>query len=137
VHIVLERNGIYRNHKTVLEVMQEYNLLSVVRRKKYRNYGTGIHKYPDLLNRDFKADNPNQKGVTDISFIHTKQGVLYLSVIRDLFVNSIVVYKLIFNHHKGFLYCLHKLCSSFSCNVFIQFFLFTHFFVKWQPLLSF
>ena len=93
VHIWLERNGIYRNPKTVLRVMQKYNLLSVVRRKKYRNYGTGIHKYPNLLDRDFKADRPNQKLVTDISYIHTKQGVLYLSVIRDLFDNSIVAYK--------------------------------------------
>ena len=93
VHIWLERNGIYRNPKTVLRVMQKYNLLSVVRRKKYRNYGTGIHKYPNLLDRDFKAVRPNQKWVTDISYIHTKQGVLYLSVIRDLFDNSIVAYK--------------------------------------------
>ena len=93
VHIWLERNGIYRNPKTVLRVMQKYNLLSVVRRKKYRNYGTGIHKYPNLLDRDFKAYKPNQKWVTDISYIHTKQGVLYLSVIRDLFDNSIVAYK--------------------------------------------
>ena len=39
VHIWLERNGIYRNPKTVLRVMQKYGLLSVIRRKKYRNYG--------------------------------------------------------------------------------------------------
>jgi len=93
VHIWLERNGIYRNPKTVLRVMQKYGLLSVIRRKKYRNYGDYLHKYPNLLNRDFFAERPNQKWVTDISYIHTKQGVLYLSVIRDLFDNSIVAYK--------------------------------------------
>lgn len=93
VHIWLERRGIYHNPKTILRVMQKYDLLSVIRRKKYRNYGTGLHKYPNLLNRDFHADKPNQKWVTDISYIHTKQGVLYLSVIRDLFDNSIVAYK--------------------------------------------
>ena len=93
VHIWLERNGIYRNPKTVLRVMRKYNLLSVVRRKRYRNYGEYLHKYPNLLNRDFSAERPNQKWVTDISYIHTKQGVLYLSVIRDLFDNSIVAYK--------------------------------------------
>ena len=93
VHIWLERNGIYRNPKTVLRVMQKYGLLSVIRRKKYRNYGNYLHKYPNLLNRDFSAERPNQKWVTDISYIHTKQGVLYLSVIRDLFDNSIVAYK--------------------------------------------
>ena len=93
VHIWLERNGIYRNPKTVLRVMQKYGLLSVIRRKKYRNYGNYLHKYPNLLNRDFSAERPNQKWVTDISYIHTKQGVLYLSVIRDLYDNSIVAYK--------------------------------------------
>ena len=93
VHIWLERNGIYRNPKTVLRVMQKYGLLSVIRRKRYRNYGEYLHKYPNLLNRDFTAERPNQKWVTDISYIHTKQGVLYLSVIRDLFDNSIVAYK--------------------------------------------
>ena len=49
VHIWLERNGIYRNPKTVLRVMQKYGLLSVIRRKKYRNYGEHLHKYPNLL----------------------------------------------------------------------------------------
>ena len=93
VHIWLERQNIYRNPKTVLRVMQKYGLLSVIRRNKYRNYGEYLHKYSNLLNRDFSAERPNQKWVTDISYIHTKQGVLYLSVIRDLYDNSIVAYK--------------------------------------------
>ena len=46
-----------------------------------------------ILTRNFSAERPNQKWVTDISYIHTKQGVLYLSVIRDLYDNSIVAYK--------------------------------------------
>lgn len=95
VQIRLGRQGIYHNPKTILRVMQEYNLLSAVRRKKYRNYSTNLHKYqyPNLLNRDFHADRPNQKWVTDISYIHAKQGVSYLSIIRDLYDNSIVAYK--------------------------------------------
>ena len=93
VHIWLERQGIHHNPKTILRVMQKYNLLSVIRRKKYRNYGEYLHRYPNLLNRDFKAERPNQKWVTDISYIKTGQGTLYLSIIRDLFDNSIVAYK--------------------------------------------
>ena len=93
VHIWLERQGLHHNPKTILRVMQKYNLLSVVRRKKYRNYGEYLHHYPNLLNRDFKAERPNQKWVTDISYIKTNQGTLYLSVIRDLYDNSIVAYK--------------------------------------------
>ena len=61
VHIWLERQGIHHNPKTILRVMQKYNLLSVIRRKKYRNYIEHLHKYPNLLNRDFKAERPNQK----------------------------------------------------------------------------
>ena len=93
VHIWLERQGIYRNPKTVLRVMQKYNLLSEVRRKKYHNYTNGIYKYHNHLARDFHADRPNQKWVTDISYIRTGQGFLYLSVIRDLYDNTIVAYK--------------------------------------------
>ena len=93
VHIWLERQGIYRNPKTVLRVMQKYNLLSEVRRKKYHNYTNGIYVYKNHLARDFHADRPNQKWVTDISYIKTGQGFLYLSIIRDLYDNSIVAYK--------------------------------------------
>ena len=93
VCIWLERKGIHHNPKTILRVMNKYNLLSVIRRKRYVRYGEGLHKYPNLLNRDFTAECPNQKWVTDISYISTGQGTLYLSIIRDLYDNSIVIYK--------------------------------------------
>ena len=93
VHIWLERQGIHKNPKTVLRVMQKYNLLSEVRRKKYQNYTNGIYVYENHLARNFHADRPNQKWVTDISYIKTGQGFLYLSIIRDLYDNSIVAYK--------------------------------------------
>lgn len=95
IHIWLKRqHGIILNPKTVLKIMSKYNLLSQIRRrKKYHKMGQQIHKYKNLLNRDFRASKPNQKWVTDISYIHTKQGVLYLSVIRDLYDNSIIAHK--------------------------------------------
>lgn len=93
VHIWLERNGIHCNPKTILRVMNKYNLLSVIRRKRYVKYGEHLHRYPNLLNRNFTAERPNQKWVTDISYIRTRQGFLYLSIIRDLYDNSIVAYK--------------------------------------------
>lgn len=52
--------------------------------------GQQVHKYKNPLNRDFHADKPNSKWVTDISYIHTTQGVLYLSMICDLYDNYIV-----------------------------------------------
>ena len=93
VHIWLERNGIHKNPKTVLRVMQKYNLLSVIRRRRFYRYGQHLHRYKNLWTQDFHADRPNRKWATDISYIQTKQGVLYLSIIRDLYDNSIVAYK--------------------------------------------
>ncbi len=55
--------------------------------------GQQLHKYENLLNRQFYAEAPNSNWVTDISYIQTKEGVLYLSMIRDLYDNSIVAYK--------------------------------------------
>lgn len=52
-----------------------------------------MHRYPNIMNRYFKADKPNQKWATDISYIRTNQGFLYLSIIRDIYDNSIVAYK--------------------------------------------
>ena len=94
MQIWLEKQGIHRNPKTVLRIMKKYGILSEIRRKrKWRNLGQQIHRYDNLLNRQFRADRPNTKWVTDISYIHTKEGVLYLSMIRDLYDNSIVAYK--------------------------------------------
>ena len=90
----LKDRNIERNPKTVLRVMKKYGLLSEIRRRrKWVNLGQQVHKYKNLLARQFRADRPNVKWVTDISYIQTKQGVLYLSMIRDLYDNSIVAYK--------------------------------------------
>ena len=85
---------IHRNPKTILRIMKKYDLLSEIhRQRKWRQMSTQLHKYDNLLNREFHADQPNHKWVTDISYIRTRQGVLYLSIIRDLFDNSIIAYK--------------------------------------------
>ena len=104
---------INRNPKTILRIMKKHELLSEIRRRrKWRQMGQQLHKYENLLNRAFQAERPNHKWVTDISYIHTGQGVLYLSVIRDLFDNSMNTFKTIkpynprrFIHHF-YLSCL-------------------------------
>ena len=94
IQLALAAKGIYRNPKTVLRVMKKYDLLSEIRRRrKWVNMGQQVHRYENLLNRQFQSDRPNLKWVTDISYIHTKQGILFLSMIRDLYDNSIVAYK--------------------------------------------
>lgn len=92
--ITLEKRGIHHNPKTILRIMKKYDLLAEIRRRrKWVNMGQQVHKYENLLDRQFHADGPNRKWVTDISYIQTKQGILYLSMIRDLYDNSIVAYK--------------------------------------------
>lgn len=92
--IWLKSQGIHRNPKTVLRIMKKYDALSEIRRpRKWVQMGQQVHKYENLLNRDFRADRPNVKWVTDVSYIHTGEGVLYLSMIRDLYDHSIVAYK--------------------------------------------
>lgn len=94
MHLWLKSKQVYRNPNMILRIMKKYNLLSEIRRRrKWTQMGQQVHKYENLLNREFYADRPNRKWVTDITYIHTKQGVLYLSMIRDLFDNSIVAYK--------------------------------------------
>jgi len=90
----LKSKDIYHNPKSVLRIMRKYGLLSEIRRRrKWVQMGQQLHKYQNLLGRMFHAGRPNLKWVTDISYIHTRQGILYLSMIRDLYDNSIVAYK--------------------------------------------
>ena len=74
--------------------MKQHGFLSEIRsRRQWKRLGQQVHKYKNLLNREFHTERPNSKLVTDISYIHTGQGVLYLSMIRDLYDNSIVACK--------------------------------------------
>ena len=90
---LLRETGLVINHKAVLRIMNKYGLLSEIRKPKplYLRQ-QAMHKYENRLNRDFKAKKPSTKWVTDISYIHTKQGTLYLSAIKDLYDNFIVAY---------------------------------------------
>lgn len=90
---LLRETGLIVNHKAILRIMRKYNLLAEIRKPRplYQRHA-GFAVYEDKLKRNFRADKPNQKWVTDISYIHTKQGVLYLSMIKDLYDNFIVAY---------------------------------------------
>lgn len=95
VHLWLFREyGLVANHKRILRVMNKYGLLSVIRRRGYyRRMLSSELRYSNILDRDFRATAPNQKWCTDITYIKTKEGVLFLSVIKDLYDNYIVSYK--------------------------------------------
>ena len=94
VQLCIERQyGKDYNYKTIWRVMYKYGLLAKIRRKRFIHCGEETRTYENLLNRNFHAYRPNQKWVTDICYIPTKQGTLYLSVICDLFDLSIIANK--------------------------------------------
>jgi putative transposase len=84
------------NHKAVLRLMNKIGIHSVARKRKvYKKLDAteSIHCYPNILARDFTATKPNQKWVTDVTYIHTQQGWAYLSAIKDLFDGFIVAHQ--------------------------------------------
>src|SRR5699024_2045927 len=89
----LRNSGIHLNHKTVQRLMKELGLVCRVRVKKYRSYKGEIGRIaPNLLNRDFYAEKPNQKWVTDVTEFSLFGQKLYLSPILDLHNGYLVSY---------------------------------------------
>ncbi len=81
------------NHKKVQRIMKELGLKSLVRMKKYRSYKGQVGKIvPNILERNFKAEKPNEKWVTDITEFKLCGEKLYLSPMLDLFNGEIIAY---------------------------------------------
>ena len=82
--------GIIVNSKRVRRIMKEAGLQSVVRKKKkFKKDQGAVYKYDNLLARNFYSSRPNDKMVTDITYISTGRGKVFLSMVKDLFDNSI------------------------------------------------
>jgi putative transposase len=91
----LNNKGLVINHKTVLRLMKLIGLKSIIRVKKYKSYKGDQGKIaPNLLERNFKAEAPNQKWATDITEFNLLGKKLYLSPIIDLFNQEIISYEL-------------------------------------------
>lgn len=89
----VKKRGYVINHKTVYKLMQEQGLKSLIRGKKYTSYKGKQGKIaPNLLQRNFKASQPNQKWATDITEFRVKDKKLYLSPVIDLFNGEIISY---------------------------------------------
>ena len=89
----LRKRNFLLNHKTVQRLMKELGLVCRVRMKKYRSYKGEVGKIaPNLLNRDFRAEKPNQKWVTDVTEFSLFGEKLYLSPILDLCSSDLVSY---------------------------------------------
>lgn len=90
----LRNAGLAVNHKTVQRLMQLLGLKSLVRLKKYRSYrGQFNANVPNVLDRQFRADQPNQKWVTDVTEFNVRGDKLYLSPVMDLYNGEIVAYE--------------------------------------------
>lgn len=93
ITLALRNRGYIINHKTVQKLMKELGIICRVRMKKYRSYKGEIGKVaPNLLDRDFKANKPNMKWVTDVTEFNLFGQKLYLSPILDLYSSDIVSY---------------------------------------------
>ncbi|WP_442865150.1 IS3 family transposase [Alkalihalobacillus sp. CinArs1] len=91
---LLKESGYQIKHKKVYRMMTEMGIQSVIRKKRKRHGYTPSVIYPNRLKRKFKAYGPNQKMVTDITYVSDGKRFYYLSVIQDLFNNEIVSWKL-------------------------------------------
>jgi len=89
----LRNRNITLNHKTVQRLIKELGLVCRVRMKKYRSYKGEVGKAaPNLLNRDFATEKPNEKWVTDVTEFQLFGEKLYLSPVLDLHSRDLVSY---------------------------------------------
>ena len=92
IHQQLKRDGWTCNHKTVERLMREHGIRPR-RRRKFKLTTDSRHKLPvakNVLNRRFSATRPNQVWVSDITYIETQEGWLYLAVFIDLYSRMVV-----------------------------------------------
>ena len=94
IHTELGKQGWAVAKKTVLKLMRALKLVCKVRRKKrYNSYRGGQDSVaPNVLNREFEADAPNRKWVTDVTEFSVGDRKLYLSPVMDLFDRQIISY---------------------------------------------
>ena len=95
ITIEMKKLGYVINHKTVLKLMNQCGIRCMVRMKKYHSYkGEAGNVAPNLLERNFYAQAPNQKWVTDVTEFSLFGEKLYLSPIMDLFNSEIISYSI-------------------------------------------
>jgi len=92
VHAELRAKGLICNRKRVARLMRQEGIQG---RRKRRKAATTDSKHPypvapNLLNRQFEAQVPNEKWVADITYIPTREGWLYLAVVLDLYSRKVV-----------------------------------------------
>jgi transposase InsO family protein len=93
IHAVLQRKGIVCGRNRVARLMRLQGMAARKRRKRFpvtTQRQPGAIPAPNWLNRDFSASAPNRKWVTDITYIDTLEGWLYLAPVLDLYSRRVV-----------------------------------------------
>ena len=85
IHMLLKNQGITLSEKVIRRIMKDENLIpKYPRRRKYNSYkGEITPPVENVINRNFHADKPNQKWLTDITEFSIKAGKIYLSPMID------------------------------------------------------
>jgi putative transposase len=92
IYAELKDNGERVGEKRVGRLMKAEGIVGVSRRKgpKTTIQGKGVRPWADLVEREFRADAPNQLWVADITYIPTWAGFLYLAIVLDVWSRRIV-----------------------------------------------
>ena len=86
--------NLHLNHKRIQRLMSELGIKAVIRKKRpYYGKKEAYVISENHLNREFQASKPNEKWVTDITYLIFNGQRLYLSAIKDLYNNEIVAYE--------------------------------------------
>lgn len=89
----LRHEGLLINHKTVLKLMNQLGLKAVGKKRKYRSYRGEVGRTaPNIIDRNFHADLPNQKWTTDVTQVCIHDVKTYLSPILDMYNGEIISY---------------------------------------------
>ena len=96
IHASLKNSGILVSEKVVRRLMKEDGLMvRCIKQKKYSSYAGEISPaVPNLVNRNFHADAPNTKWLTDITEFSIPAGKVYLSPIIDCFDGLVVAWSI-------------------------------------------
>lgn len=94
ITVALRKEGHRVNHKRVYRLMRQLGIRSIIRKKRKTFGRKGSSVFPNILERDFESLQSNHKLSTDITYIPTSRGFIYLSAVQDLFNNEIVSFKL-------------------------------------------
>jgi transposase InsO family protein len=95
VHAALRRRGIACALNTIHADCKRLGIKSMTKKKFRVKTTDSNHHLPianNVLDRDFKAEKPNEKWVTDITYVETLEGWLYLVAIIDLFSRKVIGY---------------------------------------------